>query len=711
MFECLNVLSKRGVMSDAAVCKDDHCHCHGHGHDHGQDHGHDHVHDDGHCHCHDEGGGWEVTLKLIVVTACIYVTGLVVNFANPLGIMDIAWVKYAVFLVPYLLVGLPVLIGAAKGIARRELLDEQFLMAVATIAAFAIGEAAEAVAVMLFYQVGEWFQDRAVDNSRKSISSLVEIKATYANVEEAGVIKRVDPEDVKVGDIIVVTAGERVPLDGIIVKGASELDTSALTGESMPSFLEPGQEVLSGFVNGTNTLHVRVTRPFEDSAVSRVLDMVTNAASKKARTEAFVRRFARVYTPIVVGAALLLAVIPPLVFGPTNPAVWADFVERACVFLVISCPCALVISVPLSFYCGIGSLSRRGVLAKGGNYLEQLARVETVVFDKTGTLTQGKFHVEAIAPVDGVTPERLLGLAAHVEQRSTHPIAQSICDAYAERLGIPPTLNLPEHSDEVAETPGHGLCAECVEGHICVGNDKLMDREGVVWTSAGQPGTVIHVALDGTYLGYLVVSDEIKPQAREAIERLKTLGVRDTVMLTGDKEPVAQRIASKLGIDRFFAQLLPGDKVAKVEELLAQKGVGSKETLAFVGDGINDAPALARADVGIAMGAMGSDAAIEAADIVLMDDNPARIADAVKLSRKTVVNARENVVFAIAVKFAVFVLGALGIANMWMAVFADTGVAMLCVLNAMRLLRAPFVISSEVARSLHSAALRPLQSR
>ena len=657
---------------------------------HGQDacDAHRQTHDDGHCHCHDGKGGWEVSLGLIVVATCIYVTGLVVNFVNPLGIMDIVWVKYAIFVTPYLMVGLPVLVGAAKGIARRELLDEQFLMAVATIAAFAIGEAAEAVAVMLFYQVGEWFQDRAVDNSRKSISSLVKIKATYANVEEAGAVKRVNPEDVKVGDIIVITAGERVPLDSIIVKGASELDTSALTGESMPSFLEPGQEVLSGFVNGTNTLHVRVTRPFEDSAVSRVLDMVSNAASKKARTEAFVRRFARIYTPIVVGAAVALAVIPPLVIGPANAAIWADFIERACVFLVISCPCALVISVPLSFYCGIGSLSRRGVLAKGGNYLEQLARVKTVVFDKTGTLTKGKFRVETIAPVEGVTPERLLGLAAHVEQRSTHPIAQSICDAYAERLGIPPTLNLPEHSDEVIETPGHGLCAECVEGHICVGNDKLMEREGVVWTGKGQPGTIIHVALDGVYQGYLVVSDETKHQARETIEGLKALGVHETVMLTGDKELVAQRIASRLGIDRFFAQLLPGDKVACVEELLAQKGGDSKATLAFVGDGINDAPALARADVGIAMGAMGSDAAIEAADIVLMDDNPARIADAVRLSRKTVINARENVVLAIAVKFAVFVLGALGIANMWMAVFADTGVAMLCVLNAMRLLRA-----------------------
>lgn len=649
---------------------------------------HCHEHDDGHCHCRDNGGGWEVSLRLIVAAACIYGAGLVLNALNPNGVMDATWLKYAVFIIPYLMVGLPVLIGAAKGIARRELLDEQFLMAVATIAAFAIGEAAEAVAVMLFYQVGEWFQDRAVDNSRKSISSLVEIKATYANVERDGAVVRVNPENVQVGDTIVISAGERVPLDGIIVRGASELDTSALTGESMPSFLEPGQEVLSGFVNGTSTLYVRVTRPFEDSAVSRVLDMVSNAASKKAKTENFVRRFARIYTPIVVGAAVLLAIVPPLVIDATNGAVWADFVERACVFLVISCPCALVISVPLSFYCGIGALSRRGVLAKGGNYLEQLARVETVVFDKTGTLTKGKFHVEMVAPVEGVTPERLLGLAAHVEQHSTHPIAQSICDAYAERLGVAPTLNMPEHSDDVTEIPGYGLCATCVEGIICVGNDKLMDRENVVWTSGEQPGTIIHVALDGVYQGYLVVSDEVKPRAREAIERLKALGAREAVMLTGDKESVAQRIADKLGLDRVFAQLLPGDKVACVEELLAQKGGDSKATLAFVGDGINDAPALARADVGIAMGAMGSDAAIEAADIVLMDDNPERIADAVRLSRKTVVNARENVALAITVKFAVFVFGALGIANMWMAVFADTGVAMLCVLNAMRLLRA-----------------------
>lgn len=674
------------MTQEAAVCE-----CgHNHGHDHGHDH--DHVHDDGHCHCHDNAI-WEVSLRLIVIAACVYLAGIALEVVNPAGLMDVVWVKYVVFLVPYLIVGLPVLVGAVRGIARRELLDEQFLMAVATIAAFAIGEVAEAVAVMLFYQVGEWFQDRAVDNSRKSISSLVEIKATYANVERDGVIQRAAPETVHVGDIIVVNAGERVPLDGVIVEGASELDTSALTGESMPSFLEPGDEVLSGYVNGTRALHVRVTRPFEDSAVARVLDMVSNAASKKAKVETFVRRFARVYTPIVVGAAVLLAVVPPLVLGAANPAIWADFIGRACVFLVISCPCALVISVPLSFYCGIGALSRRGVLAKGGNYFEQLARVGTVVFDKTGTLTQGRFHVVEIAPAAGVSADTLLELAAHVEQRSTHPIAQSICDAFAESRGIAPVLNLPDHSDEITEQPGFGMCAMCPAGRICVGNDKLLEREGVEFVTSSQEGTVIHVALDGVYQGCLVVADEVKPQAREAIEGLKALGVRQTVMLTGDREPVARRIAAKLGIDRVFAQLLPGDKVACVEELLDEQHAGNaKATLAFVGDGINDAPALARADVGIAMGAMGSDAAIEAADIVLMDDNPERIAEAVKVGRKTVRNARENVVFAIAVKAIVFVLGALGIANMWLAVFADTGVAVLCVLNAMRILHARAVV-------------------
>lgn len=629
----------------------------------------------------------EVSLGLIIATACIYAVALALHVVNPGGFMDNVFVEYIVFLIPYFMVGLPVLIGAVKGIVHGEMLDEQFLMAVATVAAFAIGEAPEAVAVMLFYQIGEWFQDRAVDNSRKSISSLVEIKATYANIDVDGTVTKVAPQSVNVGDVIVVKVGERVPLDGIVVEGASELDTSALTGESMLSFCEPGDEVLSGCINQTNTLHIQVNRPFEDSAVSRVLDMVENASAKKAKVENFVKRFARVYTPIVVAASAAFAVLPPLIIGPADLAVWTDFINRACVFLVISCPCALVISVPLSFYCGIGSLSRKGVLAKGGNYLEQLAKVDTVVFDKTGTLTQGKFHVQEISPASGITAEHVLELAAHVEQHSTHPIAQSICDMYEERIGETPTLNRPDHCDEVSETAGYGLRAQCGNSVICVGNGRLMEQEGIVVEETdGMFGTVIHVSEDGRYMGCLVIADEVKPHSKEAIERLKGLGVKQTVMLTGDKEAVAMRIASKLGIDRVFAQLLPGNKVECVEELLENKADDSKKTLAFVGDGINDAPALARADVGIAMGAMGSDAAIEAADIVLMDDNPVRIADAVKVSRRTVLNARENVVFAIGVKAIVFVLGALGLANMWFAVFADTGTAMICVLNALRLL-------------------------
>lgn len=641
--------------------------------------------DDGCCHCHDEGG--ELPLSRIIVAAFIYVAGLLLEAFNPYGIMDAVWIEYVVFLIPYVLVGLPVLVGAVKGIARRELLDEQFLMTVATVAALAIGEVPEAVAVMLFYQIGEWFQDKAVDNSRKSISSLVEIKATYANLLKDGDISRVDPSKVEVGDTIVVYAGERVPLDGSIVEGAGELDTSALTGESMPVFLEPGQEVLAGYINGSTTLQMRVTRPYEDSAVSRILDMVNNAASKKAKTEAFVRRFARIYTPIVVAAAVLLALIPPLVINPASLGVWSDYVGRACVFLVISCPCALVISVPLSFYCGIGTLSRRGVLAKGGNYLEQLAKVDTVIFDKTGTLTQGKFHVVETVSTSQADSNRVLALAAHVEQHSTHPIAQSICDAYAEANGVAPTLNTLETSDEIRESPGYGMYAKCTEGNIYVGNERLMLQKGIAYVPANQFGTIIYVALNDECLGYLIIEDEVKAQSISAIAKLKKLGVEKIVMLTGDKENVAQQIARKLGIDRVFAQLLPGDKVACVEEILKQQTNNKKARSVFVGDGINDAPALARIDVGIAMGAMGSDAAIEAADIVLMDDNPERIADAIKISRKTVANARENVVFAIGVKVIVFVLGALGIANMWLAVFADTGVTILCALNAIRLLR------------------------
>lgn len=656
--------------SDSCGCHDDGDRC---------------AHDDGGCCCHGECGG--ISLKRIVAAACIYAVGLVLDFVNPNAVMDSVWVEYLVFLIPYLMVGWPVIVSAAKGVARRELLDEQFLMTVATIAALAIGETPEAVAVMLFYQIGEWFQDRAVDNSRKSISSLVEIKATYANLVRDGEVVRVDPEQVAVGDVIAISAGERVPLDGVIVEGAGEFDTSALTGESNPSFLEPGQEVLAGYINGANVLRLQVTRPYEDSAVARILDLVNNAASKKAKTEAFVRRFARVYTPIVVAAAVLIAVVPPLFLGVADLSVWSDFIERACVFLVISCPCALVISVPLSFYCGIGSLSRHGVLAKGGNYLEQLARAETVIFDKTGTLTQGKFSVEEIVSESDEAPERILAYAAYAEQHSTHPIAQSICDAFAEIEGIPPVLNGSVADDEISELSGYGMCVKAGGDVLCVGNDRLMEREDISFSPSGIPGTIVYVALNGMCLGHIVIADEIKPQSVDAIAALKSLGVRETVMLTGDKEPIAKRIAAKLGIGRVFAQLLPGDKVACVEEILSQPKGDPKASSVFVGDGINDAPALARADVGISMGSMGSDAAIEASDIVLMDDNPMRIADAIRASRKTVANARENVVFAIGIKAIIFILGALGLASMWLAVFADTGVAVICVLNAMRLLR------------------------
>ncbi len=638
-----------------------------------------------HACCHDDEKG-EMTLGRIGIAACIFAIGLVLHVGRFTPITDSLVFEYVIFLIPYFMVGWPVLVSAAKGVIRGKLLDEAFLMALATIAA-AIGELPEAVAVMLFYQVGEWFQDRAVDTSRDAISALVDIKADYANIERDGVVERVDPAGIEVGDTIIVNAGERIPLDGVVREGQSDLDTSALTGESAPVSVGAGTEVLAGCINGSGVLRIGVTRLFSDSAVARILDMVNNAASKKARTETFIRRFAHIYTPIVVIAAAVFAIVPPLVIGPGDPAIWADYIERACVFLVISCPCALVISVPLSFYCGIGALSKLGVLVKGGNYLEQLARVETVVFDKTGTLTQGTFHVTEVHPVQGISQHHLLEVAAHVEQSSSHPIAQSVYNAYMDRHDTAPTLGLPDHHDVVEEVPGQGLVVICEAGRICAGNDKLMAREGIVSFPCDEVGTFIHISLDGVYQGHLVIADEVKSQAAAAIAKLKAIGVRSTVMLTGDRQDVAQNIASRLGVDRFYAQLLPNDKVEHVEELINARDATSKSTLAFVGDGINDAPVLMRADVGIAMGAMGSDAAIEAADIVLMDDNPVRIADAVRVARKTVWNARQNVTMAIVVKALVFVLGFLGYATMWMAVFADTGIAMLCVLNAMRLLR------------------------
>lgn len=644
---------------------------------HGQDacDAHRQTHDDGHCHCHDGKGGWEVSLGLIVVATCIYVTGLVVNFVNPLGIMDIVWVKYAIFVTPYLMVGLPVLVGAAKGIARRELLDEQFLMAVATIAAFAIGEAAEAVAVMLFYQVGELFQSVAVGRSRQSIAALMDIRPDYANMERDGQLVQVDPDEVAVGDTIVIKAGERVPLDGIVTQGNSALDTAALTGESLPRDVAAGDEVISGCVNLSGLLHVRVTRPFGESTVAKILDLVENSSEKKAKAEHFITKFARYYTPAVVFAALALAVIPSLLLEGG----WGVWVPRALNFLVVSCPCALVISIPLSFFGGIGGASKHGILVKGSNYLEALARAGIVVFDKTGTLTRGTFEVTVIHPQQ-LSEQELLELAALAEHFSTHPISLSI------QAACRPAPD-PARVTDVKEIAGRGVQAVVDGRTVLAGNQKLMDQFQISFEDrCRHMGTIIHVAVDGEYAGHIVISDQPKPEAAQALSDLKAAGVRRTVMLTGDAQSAAEGVARELGLDEFHAELLPGDKVDQVERLLAQKQ--PKENLVFVGDGINDAPVLSRADIGVAMGALGSDAAIEAADIVLMDDDLSKLAQAVRIARKTLSIVRQNIVFALAVKGLVLVLSALGYVGMWWAVFADVGVSVLAILNASRMLRA-----------------------
>ncbi len=644
---------------------------------HGQDacDAHRQTHDDGHCHCHDGKGGWEVSLGLIVVATCIYVTGLVVNFINPLGIMDIVWVKYAIFVIPYLMVGLPVLVGAAKGIARRELLDEQFLMAVATIAAFAIGEAAEAVAVMLFYQVGELFQSVAVGRSRQSIAALMDIRPDYANMERDGQLVQVDPDEVAVGDTIVIKAGERVPLDGIVTQGNSALDTAALTGESLPRDVAAGDEVISGCVNLSGLLHVRVTRPFGESTVAKILDLVENSSEKKAKAEHFITKFARYYTPAVVFAALALAVIPSLLLEGG----WGVWVPRALNFLVVSCPCALVISIPLSFFGGIGGASKHGILVKGSNYLEALARAGIVVFDKTGTLTRGTFEVTVIHPQQ-LSEQELLELAALAEHFSTHPISLSI------QAACRPAPD-PARVTDVKEIAGRGVQAVVDGRTVLAGNQKLMDQFQISFEDrCRHMGTIIHVAVDGEYAGHIVISDQPKPEAAQALSDLKAAGVRRTVMLTGDAQSAAEGVARELGLDEFHAELLPGDKVDQVERLLAQKQ--PKENLVFVGDGINDAPVLSRADIGVAMGALGSDAAIEAADIVLMDDDLSKLAQAVRIARKTLSIVRQNIVFALAVKGLVLVLSALGYVGMWWAVFADVGVSVLAILNASRMLRA-----------------------
>ncbi|MCI8467947.1 MAG: cadmium-translocating P-type ATPase [Eggerthellaceae bacterium] len=619
-----------------------------------------------------------VALVLFAIALIIENTGLLEAWFGTPGDL---YAELVLFLIPYLIAGYDVLLKAARNIGHGQVFDENFLMSVATIGAFALvlfpdtePHMAEGAAVMLFYQVGELFQSYAVGKSRKSISDMMDIAPEFANVMRDGQLVQVDPYEVSPGDEIVIKPGERIPLDGVVIDGESQVDTAALTGESVPRQADPGTEVISGCVNLTGALTVRVSKPYEDSTVSRILELVENAADKKARTESFITRFARYYTPIVVGVAAVLAIIPPLLFGQD----WADWILRGLTFLVVSCPCALVISVPLSFFGGIGGASRIGILVKGSNYLETLAHADTVVFDKTGTLTSGTFSVTAIHAEGSFTEDDLLAVAAHAESLSNHPIAASVRTAYTGAID-------PERIQKVEEVSGKGIRAVIDEHEVLVGNGKLMADAHADWHDCELAGTILHVSVDGEYAGHIVIADMVKPDAAEAIAALRRAGVRKTVMLTGDRADVAQAVAAQLGIDEVRAELLPQDKVAQVEALLeAQAAHDPKGKLAFVGDGINDAPVLTRADIGIAMGAMGSDAAIEAADVVLMDDRPSQIARAISVARKTMAIVWQNIIFALGVKFAVLVLAALGIANMWMAVFADVGVAVLAILNAMR---------------------------
>ena len=583
------------------------------------------------------------------------------------------WVELGVYLVCYAVIGWDIVWKAITNILHGQVFDENFLMTIATVGALILGEHSEGVAVMLFYQVGEWFQSYAVSKSRRSITSLMDIRPDYANIEKDGKLIQVDPEDVQIGDTIIVKPGERVPLDGKIIKGSSTLDTSALTGESMPREVEAGMEVISGCINQTGILTIQTTKEFGESTVAKILDLVENASDKKGRMENFITRFARYYTPVVVFAALALAVLPPLVTGQAF-SIW---IYRALTFLVISCPCALVISIPLSFFGGIGGASKIGVLVKGSNYLEALAYTETVVFDKTGTLTKGSFAVTEIQ-ANGMTDEELLELAAYAEDYSNHPISLSIQKAYGKKIDN-------SRITDVQEIAGHGVQAVIDGMTVLAGNAKLMEREHIPYTASNAIGTVVYVAFDGRYAGCIVIADEIKADAPAAIKTLKAAGIRRTVMLTGDADAVGQDVARRLGLDRAYTELLPADKVDRVEELLKQKS--ERGMLAFVGDGINDAPVLARADVGIAMGALGSDAAIEAADVVLMTDEPSKIAAVMQIARKTIRISNENIVFALGVKFLVLILGAVGRANMWAAVFADVGVSVIAILNAIRAMR------------------------
>ena len=601
----------------------------------------------------------------IIIAAVLFAAGSLL----PLG----PTVEMGVFLVCYAVIGWDIVWKAVTNILHGQVFDENFLMTIATIGALILGEHSEGVAVMLFYQVGEWFQSYAVSKSRKSIASLMDIRPDYANVERNGKLEQVDPDEVNIGDTIVVKPGERVPLDGKIIKGTSALDTSALTGESMPRDVEPGMEVISGCINQTGILTIQTTKKYGESTVAKILDLVENASDKKGKTENFISRFARYYTPIVVFAAIALAILPPLITGQPF-SVW---IYRALTFLVISCPCALVISIPLSFFGGIGGASKIGVLVKGSNYLESLAHTEVVVFDKTGTLTKGSFAVSQIKAID-MKEEQLLELAAYAEDYSNHPISQSIQKAYGKKIDN-------SRISDVQEIAGHGVRAVIDGKTVLAGNAKLMNGENIVYTPSDAIGTVIYLACNGKYAGYIVIEDEVKADAPAAIRALKEVGVRKTVMLTGDADAVGKKVAQKLGLDQAYTELLPADKVDRVEAMLKQ--TSEKGKLVFVGDGINDAPVLARADVGIAMGGLGSDAAIEAADVVLMTDEPSKISAVVRIARKTIRIANENIVFALGVKLLVLILGATGYANMWAAVFADVGVSVIAILNAIRAMR------------------------
>ncbi|CDB84302.1 heavy metal-(Cd/Co/Hg/Pb/Zn)-translocating P-type ATPase [Coprococcus comes CAG:19] len=619
----------------------------------------------------------KIMLYRIIAAAVIYVPLFVLEHMGKLEFQSEIPVQFLLFMIPYLIVGWDIIYRAVRNISHGQVFDENFLMCIATFGALRVKEYSEAVAVMLFYQIGELFQSYAVNRSRQSISAMMDICPEYANIEEDGKLKQVDPDDVEIGTEIVIKAGERVPLDGVVVSGTSFVDTSALTGESVPREVTEGSEIISGCVNGSGLLKVRTTKEFDDSTVAKILELVENASSKKAHVENFITKFAKYYTPIVVCAAVVLAFLPPIILGGG----FAEWIQRACIFLVISCPCALVISVPLGFFGGIGAASKQGVLVKGSNYLEALSEMKTIVFDKTGTLTKGEFVVSEVIP-NGWEKEGLLEVAALAEGYSDHPISAALKKAYEEAELGELSMDRVEQAEEIA---GHGIKAKIDGRVVYAGNAKLMEEKGVEYESCTVPGTVVYLAAEKEFLGTIVISDTVKPEAKRAIAQLKQSGVKKTVMLTGDRKDVGEAVAESLGIDEVYTDLLPGDKVDKVEALLGE--LGEKEKLGFVGDGINDAPVLSRADIGIAMGSMGSDAAIEAADVVLMDDNILKISSIMRIAGKTLQIVHQNIVFALGVKVLVLILGALGMANMWEAVFADVGVSVIAILNSMRTLK------------------------